>query len=110
MDEQGFVDIALIASFNRIKKLTSDVDLIAETMALTPLLELNNVGGVRLRGQWTEWLLPGPGVRTVVEDKSILIKPSREGPAGGAATKTTMTMKPEVSEFVSGKVSQGQGE
>jgi hypothetical protein len=59
MDDQGFVDIALVASFNRIKNLTRDVDLVKETMSLTPLLELTDQGGVRLRGKWSEWLLPG---------------------------------------------------
>lgn len=57
MDHQGFIDISLIASFNRIKNLTFDLNLVRETMGLTPLLQV--VGDrVRLRFNWAEWLLP----------------------------------------------------
>jgi hypothetical protein len=59
MDAQGWVAIDLIASFNRIKKLTSDVAVVVECMRMTPLLEVSPKGKfVRLAQTWPEWTLP----------------------------------------------------
>lgn len=66
MDDQGWIDISIISSFNRIKNLSTDINVVRDTMGLTPLLEMTGQH-VRLRGIWSEWLLPG-AARSVVRD------------------------------------------
>lgn len=59
MDKEGWVLISIIASFNRIKNLTSDLSIVVECLRMTPLLETSPKGThVRLRQQWPEWVLP----------------------------------------------------
>lgn len=57
MDDHGWIEISVIASFNRIKSLTMDEALVRETMTLTPVLEVYG-SYVRLRQDWPKWLLP----------------------------------------------------
>jgi hypothetical protein len=59
MDSEGFVDIAVIASFNRIKSLTNDIELLRDTLALSPCFEVDLEGWrLRKRGDWQKWVLP----------------------------------------------------
>ena len=59
MDAAGWISVPLIASFNRIKNLTSDLSIVVETMRMTPVLEVSPKGRfVRLAQTWPEWLLP----------------------------------------------------
>lgn len=59
MDANGWVLISILASFNRIKNLTSDLAIVVECLRMTPLLEVSPKGThVRLRQQWPEWVLP----------------------------------------------------
>lgn len=57
MDDQGWIEISVIANFNRIKNLTSDHAIVRETMGLTPILEVFG-DFVRVRAHWPEWVLP----------------------------------------------------
>lgn len=57
MDDQGWIEISVIANFNRIKNLTSDHAIVRETMGLTPILEVFG-DYVRVRQNWPEWVLP----------------------------------------------------
>ncbi|KDE08165.1 hypothetical protein MVLG_01645 [Microbotryum lychnidis-dioicae p1A1 Lamole] len=57
MDAAGWIEITIIASFNRIKNLTSDRKIVRDTMILTPMLEVSGEF-VRLRQHWPEWVLP----------------------------------------------------
>jgi la-related protein 1 len=56
MNEQGYVDISLLANFNRVKNLTTDMDLIKEALAQSELLEVSD-DKVRKREGWNFWLL-----------------------------------------------------
>ncbi|GAA6046657.1 hypothetical protein JCM3770_003100 [Rhodotorula araucariae] len=59
MDAAGWISVPLIASFNRIKNLTSDVSIVVECMRMTPVLEVSPQGRfVRLAQTWPEWVLP----------------------------------------------------
>lgn len=82
MDDQGWLPIPLISSFNRIKNLSTDLSIISETMSLTPLLEMNGQF-VRLRGNWFDWLLPGATKSTVV------VTPVSLSTTGGVGTTAT---------------------
>jgi len=58
MDQhEGWLHIQLIASFNRLRSLTMDVNLVAEALRLSPELEVCN-GMVRKRHDWQRWLVP----------------------------------------------------
>ncbi|KAG8965387.1 hypothetical protein FRC03_000562 [Tulasnella sp. 419] len=41
MDTEGWIDIATIASFNRVRQLTTDLNVVKETMALSQLVEVD---------------------------------------------------------------------
>lgn len=59
MDHEGWVKVEIISSFNRIKSLSTDLNLIRDVMSLSAFLEVDverNV--VRKRGDWAEWVLP----------------------------------------------------
>jgi len=58
MDNEGWIDVSVIASFNRIQNLTQDYNLVRDTMVLSAYLEVNE-GMVRLaHRRWQEFVLP----------------------------------------------------
>lgn len=58
MDSEGWIDTAMIASFNRIKQLVTDVALVTEVMTMSSLLEVKE-DKVRLSGGAAKrWVLP----------------------------------------------------
>jgi hypothetical protein len=57
MDEEGWVDIQLIASFRRLSSLTQDIYLIRSMMELSFMCEVREMK-VRTR-DWRQWVLPG---------------------------------------------------
>ncbi|KAI0646450.1 hypothetical protein C8Q79DRAFT_1000768 [Trametes meyenii] len=64
MDSRGWIPIQLIASFNRVRTLTTEAHLVAEVLALSTLVEVHN-SHVRMR-QWQQFVLP-TARRSVVE-------------------------------------------
>ncbi len=40
MDEDGFLPVTLVASFNRVRSLTSDVAFIVETVKVSDIVEI----------------------------------------------------------------------
>lgn len=58
MDAEGWIDIGMIASFNRIKTLTADVATVKEVMGMSSLLDIKG-DKVRLSGgEAQRWVLP----------------------------------------------------
>jgi hypothetical protein len=58
MDSEGWIDTAMIASFNRIKQMVTDVALVTEVMTMSSLLEVKD-DKVRLSGGAAKrWVLP----------------------------------------------------
>ena len=60
MNPEGWISIPLLASFNRIRQLTPDPQLVREVLTLSSVAE---VGGdwVRMGGnQWAQFVLPPP--------------------------------------------------
>ena len=60
MNPEGWISVPLLASFNRIRQLTPDPQLVREVLTLSSVAE---VGGewVRMGGnQWTQFVLPPP--------------------------------------------------
>jgi la-related protein 1 len=58
MDSLGFVSIPLLATFNRVKQLTEDLEIVKETLGYSQFLEVRG-DKVRLAfGAWQQWVLP----------------------------------------------------
>ncbi|KAG0184583.1 La ribonucleoprotein domain member 1 [Apophysomyces sp. BC1034] len=57
MDHQGYVDLQLLASFNRVKNLTTDINFLQEALKQSHLVEVTD-GKVRKKEGWQTWLLP----------------------------------------------------
>ena len=61
MDSQGFVFLHVVQNFNRIKKLTEDLDLIRFVCARSQSIELrtgpDGLDRVRKAGDWQQWVL-----------------------------------------------------
>lgn len=58
MDDQGWIPISLIASFNRVKKLTTEVDLVRDVLSLSNLTEVKGEYVRMAREQWKQFVLP----------------------------------------------------
>ncbi|KAI0336795.1 hypothetical protein GY45DRAFT_1377368 [Cubamyces sp. BRFM 1775] len=56
MDSRGWIPISLIASFNRVQKLTTDPQLVTDVLVLSSLVEVRD-GYVRTH-QWRQYVLP----------------------------------------------------
>lgn len=63
MDSQGWIAIPLIASFNRIRRLTVDVQLVRDVLTLSSLLQVKDPW-VRMIG-WEQFVLPDAAPSTV---------------------------------------------
>ncbi|EGO29342.1 hypothetical protein SERLADRAFT_378060 [Serpula lacrymans var. lacrymans S7.9] len=58
MDSRGWISIALIASFNRVRQLTTDLHLVKDVLSLSSFAEVKD-DWVRMRGgQWEPFVLP----------------------------------------------------
>jgi hypothetical protein len=96
MDANGWVLISILASFNRIKNLTSDLSIVVECLRMTPLLEVSPKGThVRLRQQWPEWVLPNAAVN---EDVKKEFEEAEKEKEAGKSTTTEQVEKEEDGE------------
>ncbi|KAF5183003.1 La-related protein 1b [Thalictrum thalictroides] len=63
MDVEGWVDIHLIAGFNRVKDLTNDIFLILEALRPSRVVEVKGEK-VRKRDNWSIYILPSSSSST----------------------------------------------
>jgi len=63
MDSRGWVPISLIASFNRVRWLTTDPQVVKEVLVLSTMVEVKDEF-VRMSG-WERFVLPDAPVSTV---------------------------------------------
>jgi la-related protein 1 len=65
MDSRGWIPVSLLASFNRVRQLTSDPQLVREVLALSQIVEMRDdcvrMGG----GEWAQFVLADAPVSTV---------------------------------------------
>jgi la-related protein 1 len=65
MDSRGWIPISLLASFNRVRQLTLDQQLVREILALSSIVEVRE-DFVRMgAGEWSRFVLPGAPASTV---------------------------------------------
>lgn len=66
MDSRGWIPIETIASFRRVKKLTSDIRLVKDVLTLSSIVEVRDDYWARMGGyQWQQFLLPDAPMSTV---------------------------------------------
>ncbi len=88
MDSRGWIPIKLIASFNRVRQLTQDVQLVHEVLNLSELVEVQDAY-VRLRnGQWQSIVLPDAASSTV-EESVYSSEPTSQLPVNVSASVET---------------------
>jgi len=58
MDEQGYIPVALIGSFNRVRALTQDGSVVIQALRQSPLLELKDGVKVRSVDDPQKWPVP----------------------------------------------------
>ena len=71
MDSNGWVEMATIAAFNRVRMLTPDLSIIAQSLETSPIIEISPDGlFLRARDGYEQWVLPedkrDPNVRSPV--------------------------------------------
>ncbi|KAF8932656.1 La ribonucleoprotein domain member 1B [Dissophora ornata] len=97
MDSEGYVPLSLVANFNRVKSLTTDLGLIKEALKPSKEIELNG-DKIRRRDDWTIWIFPKEdGVLPISTHRSSFVAPPRAPHpvviSSSLPTKpTTMTM------------------
>lgn len=86
MDSRGWIPISLLASFNRVRQLTPDPQVVRDVLALSQIVEMRDdcvrMGG----GEWAQFVLPDAPV-SIVEVRSGEVghgEDRRRGPAGDA--------------------------
>ncbi|KAF0917952.1 hypothetical protein E2562_021668 [Oryza meyeriana var. granulata] len=57
MDEQGWVDIALIAGFKKVQESTDDLQYIKDTIQSSSILEMQG-DKIRRQNDWNKWVIP----------------------------------------------------
>ncbi|RKP06647.1 hypothetical protein THASP1DRAFT_25070 [Thamnocephalis sphaerospora] len=57
MDAEGYVPIAVLAAFNRVRNLTEDAAFVRESIADSELLDVKD-NLIRKKDDWAIWLLP----------------------------------------------------
>lgn len=97
MDLEGWIDISMIASFNRIKSLTPDVAIVREVMEMSSLLEVKG-DKVRLGGgEAKRWVLPDAKPSSLEGSGSTLTSPKKSS----EATEISHGLPPSVDTGVS---------
>lgn len=66
MDSRGWIAISLIASFNRVKQLTMDSQLVRDVLTLSSLVQVR--GSMVRMGGWESFVLPD-AKPSIVEDQ-----------------------------------------
>ncbi|TVU22565.1 hypothetical protein EJB05_32275 [Eragrostis curvula] len=86
MDEHGWVPVSKVADFNRLKKMTTDVQLIVDALASSSLLEVQD-DKIRRRSDWSKWI-PFSGTTSTASPSSASMDSSiGEKNTGGFSNK-----------------------
>ncbi|KAL0087420.1 hypothetical protein J3Q64DRAFT_1638750, partial [Phycomyces blakesleeanus] len=98
MDAQGYVDLYLLANFQRVKGLTTDIDLIREALADSKILEVKK-DKLRKKEGWETWILPpvatvttgtAATITTPVQEKLITHTATSNAPQHGQPTLASL--------------------
>ncbi|KAF9416861.1 La ribonucleoprotein domain member 1B [Entomortierella beljakovae] len=76
MDDEGYVPLSFVANFNRVKSLTTDLDLIKETLKSSKEIETTG-DKIRKRGDWATWVFPKEDGVPAASKRSSFVPPPR---------------------------------
>ena len=65
MDSRGWIPVSLLASFNRVRQLTLDPQLVRDVLALSQIVEMRDDCVRMSGGEWVQFVLPDALVSTV---------------------------------------------
>jgi len=65
MDSRGWIPISLLASFNRVRQLTLDPQLVRDVLALSQIVEMRDDCVRMAGGEWAQFVLVDAPVSTV---------------------------------------------
>ncbi|KAG8686653.1 hypothetical protein FRC08_012384, partial [Ceratobasidium sp. 394] len=105
MDSQGWIPVSTVASFNRLRRLTPDVHIVREMMALSSFVELSPDGekARMAHGAWSTFVLPD------AQDASASSAAS-EPTMGGTSPATSLDADGGEGEGALRLVGMGEGE
>lgn len=69
MDNRGWVDMNMISSFNRLKSLGADVDMVKQVAEMSSIIEVADEYIRLAHGQWKQWVLPDAKPSSVNHDQ-----------------------------------------
>lgn len=94
MDTEGYVPITLIAGFNRVRGLTSDMSLVRASLELSKILEVKQDSGDLLRKKegWETWVLPAAGTSATTKTNNGAPQIIKSVPAGPAPIPTLASL------------------
>mmetsp|Transcript_18869 Transcript_18869/g.40632 ORF Transcript_18869/g.40632 Transcript_18869/m.40632 type:complete len:962 (+) Transcript_18869:284-3169(+) len=113
MDEEGWIPLAVVANFNRVRMLTPDMMLIVDALRESTLVEVSKDSAyLRAKETWSKWILPpqqrdlshNPSTPKVPEASSTSAASEEKGSSGDHANG------PSVSSTVSSKTAAGAGD
>lgn len=104
MDSKGWISINLIASFNRVKQLTTDAQMVKDVLSLSSLVEVRD-DHVRLANNaWKSFVLPNATMSAFEGEgagaSSILHRPDQSTALDEAERDTTEEEEEDDVEFV----------
>uniref|UniRef100_A0A0E0P468 HTH La-type RNA-binding domain-containing protein n=1 Tax=Oryza rufipogon TaxID=4529 RepID=A0A0E0P468_ORYRU len=70
MDDQGWVNIALIAGFNKVQESTDDLQYIKDTIQSSSILEMQD-DKIRRQNDWNKWVIPRESNTDVLPSPNI---------------------------------------
>ncbi|KAF9355295.1 La ribonucleoprotein domain member 1B [Mortierella sp. NVP85] len=90
MDSEGFVPLSLVANFNRVRYLTTDLELIKEALRFSNEIELRG-DRIRRKDDWATWIFPK-------EDSKVLVS-MPDKPSVPLSTVTPPTLSSQDNEW-----------
>lgn len=102
MDEEGWIPLAVVANFNRVRMLTPDMMLIVDALRDSSVEVAKDSAYLRAKDTWSNWILP-PQQRDL-SHKPTGAKP--EAAAAGSAQEEGAAAAPAAAE---GSSTQGEG-
>lgn len=104
MDSRGWIHIPLIASFNRVRSLTLDVQLVRDVLILSSIVQVR-YDWVRMGG-WEQYVLPD-APRSTVE---LVDEPSYQPPIYHADMQNDVSEGKDVGESEEGEQEEEEEE
>ncbi|KAJ2922151.1 hypothetical protein H1R20_g14948, partial [Candolleomyces eurysporus] len=92
MDSRGWIPISLIASFNRVRRLTPDINLVKEVLFLSSMVQVREEW-VRMGG-WERFVLPDAAESIVPEEPKMPVEMPVALPADGRSEGSAFVVQP----------------